>query len=282
MPVRPAETPVVPGDVGTIALMAAHLVRFGPIVLLALLAVSACSSGESDSPSSPPDQTLMGRTFLSTGVEGTPIPGGGPLRLTFKDNRVTADAGCNTHSGTVAAEDRKLVVSSLASTLMACGGDRQGADEWLSGFLNSQPGWQLDGPKLTLKSDNLTVIMLDKKVAQPDKPLRGTTWVVTALLTPEAQIRSQTIDDVKPTLTISPDGKVSGTAGCNTMNGSATGTDPDLSFQVATTRMLCAPEVMEVEQAVLKALDGKANATVDADTLTIKNENGNGLVLHAQ
>ncbi|MFI6217994.1 META domain-containing protein [Nocardia brasiliensis] len=262
--------------------MAANLVRFGPIVLLAVLAINACSSGDSNSPANPPDQTLMGRTFVSTGVEGSPIPGGGPLRLTFKDNRVSADAGCNTHSGAVALAEQKLVVSSLASTLMACGGDRQGADEWLSGLLNSQPAWQLDGPKLTLKSDNLTVTMLDKKVAEPDKPLRGTTWIVTALLTPEAQIRSQAIDDVKPTLTIATDGKVSGTAGCNTMNGSATGTDPELTFRIATTRMACAPEVMEVEQAVLKALDGKATATVDANALTIKNENGNGLVLHAQ
>ncbi|WP_378731617.1 META domain-containing protein [Nocardia brasiliensis] len=260
--------------------MSAKFVRFGPIILLALLAVTACSSDDSNSSST--EQTPMGRTFVSTGVEGAPIPGGGPLTLTFKDGRVSADAGCNSHSGSVELDDHKVHVSGLASTLMACPGDRQGADEWLSALLNSEPSWQLDGAKLTLKSDKLTVSMLDKKVAQPDKPIKGTTWIVTALITPDAQIRSQTLDEVKPTLTIADDGSVSGSAGCNRMTGKATGSDAELTFQVGTTKMMCAPEVMEVEQAVLKALDGKTTATVDADTLTLRNANGSGLTLHAE
>ncbi|MFF3223612.1 META domain-containing protein [Nocardia suismassiliense] len=260
--------------------MAANFVRFGPIVALALLAVTACSSGDSDS--KPAESGLVGRTFLSTEVEGAPIPGGGPLTLTFKDDRIAADAGCNSHSGVVALDDHKLHVSGLASTLMACPGDREGADEWLSGLLNSDPTWQLDGAKLTVKNDNLTVRLLDKKVAKPDKPIKGTTWIVTALITPDAQMRSQTIDEVKPTLTIAEDGNVSGSAGCNRMTGRATGPDTELTFQVGTTKMLCSPEVMEVEQAVLKVLDGKTTATVDADVLTLRNANGNGLTLHAE
>ncbi|MEV6559112.1 META domain-containing protein [Nocardia sp. NPDC051756] len=260
--------------------MSANFVRFGPVALLALLAVSACSSGDSKSPSTTPD--LAGHTFLSTGVEGTPIPGGGPLTLTFKDDRIAADAGCNSYSGAVTLDDHKLRVSGLASTLMGCTGDRQGADEWLNGLLNSDPSWQLDGAKLTLKSDNLTVTLLDKKVAVPDKPIKGTTWIVTALITTDAQIRSQTIDEVKPTLTIADDGSVTGTAGCNRMTGRATGSDAELTFQIATTKMLCPVEVMDVEQSVLKALDGKTTATVDANTLTLRNANGNGLTLRAE
>ncbi|WP_433655880.1 META domain-containing protein [Nocardia sp. CA-128927] len=260
--------------------MSANFVRFGPVALLALLAVTACGSGDSKSNTTTPN--LAGRTFLSTAVDGTPIPGGGPLTITFKEDRIAADAGCNSYSGAVAFDDHKLHVTGLASTLMACTGDRAGADEWLSGLLNSDPAWQLDDTKLTLKSDNLTVTMLDKKVVKPDKPIKGTTWIVTALITPDAQIRSQTLDEVKPTLTIADDGTVTGTAGCNRMTGRATGPDAELTFQIATTKMLCPAEVMEVEQSVLKALDGKTTATVDADTLTLRNANGSGLTLHAE
>ncbi|MFI6998559.1 META domain-containing protein [Nocardia sp. NPDC050175] len=260
--------------------MSATFLRFGPVALLALLAVTACSSGDSDSNSTAP--TLAGRTFLSIAVDGAPIPGGGPLTLSFKDDRIAADAGCNSYSGAVALDNNKLHVTGLAGTLMACAGDHAGADEWLNGLLTSDPTWQLDDTKLTLKNDKLTVTMQDKKVANPDRPIKGRTWIVTALITPDAQIRSQTIDEVKPTLTISEDGTVSGTAGCNRMTGHATGPDTDLTFQIATTKMLCSPEVMEVEQAVLKALDGKTTATVDADTLTLRNTNGNGLTLRAE
>lgn len=46
--------------------------------------------------------------------------------------------------------------------------------------------------------------------------------------------------------------------------------------------MMCSPEVMEVERAVLATLDGTAQATVDADTLTLRNPNGHGLTLRAR
>ncbi|MEU7146256.1 META domain-containing protein [Nocardia sp. NPDC046473] len=260
--------------------MSATFVRFGSVALLGLLAVTACSSGDTNTNTTAPG--LAGRTFLSTAVDGAPIPGGGPLTLSFKDDRIAADAGCNSFSGAVALDNNKLHVTGLAGTLMACAGDHAGADEWLNGLLTSDPTWQLDDTKLTLKNDKLTVTMQDKKVANPDRPIKGRTWIVTALITPDAQIRSQTIDEVKPTLTIADDGAVSGTAGCNRMTGHATGPDIDLTFQIATTKMLCSPEVMEVEQAVLKALDGKTTATVDADTLTLRNLNGNGLTLRAE
>ena len=192
--------------------MSALFLRFGPIVLLALSAIAGCSSG--DSSSNADKSTPVGRTFVSTRVEGTPIPGGGPLTLTFT-------------------------------------------------------------------GDKLTVTLLDKKVAQPDKPIKGTTWVVTGLITPDAQIRSRTIDEAKPTLTIADDGAVSGTAGCNRMGGKADVAAADITFHIATTKMLCSPEIMEVEQSVLKALDGKTTATVDAEVLTLRNTNGSGLTLRA-
>ncbi|MEU4340791.1 META domain-containing protein [Nocardia sp. NPDC023852] len=260
--------------------MAAHFARLGPAVLLALGAVAACASGSPGKSSDEPSP--IGRTFLSTGIEGTPIPGGGPLTVSFTDGRISADAGCNKYTGAVTLDDHIMRVSGLASTLMACGGGRHGADEWLSGLLNSDPSWRLDDAKLTLHSDDRTVTMIDKKVARPDKPVRGTPWLVTALITPDAQIRSQTIDETKPALTIAEDGGVSGGAGCNRMTGSADVSGSEITFRIATTKMLCTPEVMEVEQAVLKALDGKTTATVDADTLTLRNENGSGLMLHAQ
>ncbi|WP_069165148.1 META domain-containing protein [Nocardia altamirensis] len=274
--------------------MSVKLVWFGPVVLLALLGVAACSDGDSGSKSTTTSTTVsgmpipgggpvpMGRTFISTKVDGTPIPGGGPLTITFKDGRIGADAGCNSHGGAVTFDNNKLTVSGLSSTLMACADDRQGADGWLSGLLDAKPTWQVDGDMLTLQGNNVTVTLQDKKVAQPDKPIKGTTWIVTGLITPDAQIRSQAIDDVKPTLTIAEDGAVSGSAGCNRMIGTATGAGADLTFQIGTTKMLCGPEVMEVEQAVLKALDGKVTATVDANVLTLRNANGSGLTLRAE
>ncbi|WP_198037048.1 META domain-containing protein [Nocardia sp. BMG51109] len=251
-------------------------------VLVALGLAAACSSGADDEPARPAP-TPMGRTFVSTEVEGTPIPGGGPLELRFADGRVSATSGCNTSSGPVAFEGDVLRVSGLASTLMACPDERAGADDWQNRLLQSGPRWKLSGDTLTLTGSTATVTLLDKKAARPDRSLTGTTWVVTALLRPEGQVRSRALDEARPTLTIAPDGQVSGSAGCNRMTGHADIAGAEATFRIATTRMACPPEVMEVERQVLEALDGKTSATVDADTLTLRNAaDDTGLILHAQ
>ncbi|BDT99027.1 META domain-containing protein [Nocardia sputorum] len=260
--------------------MAALFARSAPLVLVALCAIAACSRGEPDRGGGEP--TPVGRTFLSTDVEGAPIPGGGPLTISFTEDRVAADAGCNKFTGAVSLDDQVLRVSGLATTLMACEDERHGADEWLSGLLNSRPSWRLEGSRLTLRSPDRTVTLLDKKVARPDKPVNGTAWQVTALITDNSSIRSRALDEAQPTLTIAEDGSVSGSTGCNRLTGSAEVSGTQITFRIATTKMLCSPEVMEVEQSMLKAMDGKTTATVDAETLTLRNDNGAGLVLHAQ
>ncbi|KAF0847401.1 META domain-containing protein [Nocardia caishijiensis] len=256
-----------------------------PLRLAALcalaVAASACSSG--DSGDQPPKPTPMGHTYLSTRVEGGAIPGGGPMTLTFDDGRITANSGCNTSGGAVDLSDNVLRVSRLAGTLMGCPGERGQADAWQTTFLEAGPTWRLDGDDLTLTGADVTVHLTDKKIVTPDRSLTGTTWIATTLITPDAKIRSAALDEAKPTLTISDDGTVSGTTGCNRLTGTAQlGPGGQVSFDVATTKMMCAPEVMDVERHVLGVLDGHTDSTIDADTLTLRNTDGTGLELRAQ
>ncbi|MQY21024.1 hypothetical protein NRB20_41330 [Nocardia sp. RB20] len=225
----------------------------------------------------------MGHTYISTGVQGTPIPGGGPLTLTFEDGRVSADSGCNSSSGAVTLDGSVLRVSQLATTMMACVGDKSGADGWQTALLQSAPKWSLSGSTLTLTGHDVTVTLRDKRVVRPDLPLTGTAWVVTTLLRKEGQVRSQALDAARPTLTISPSGQVTGSAGCNRMTGAADIAGSEVTFHLGTTRMMCAQDVMQVEQQVLEALDGTTEATVDSDALTIRNRaNGAGLILRSE
>ncbi|MEV2220902.1 META domain-containing protein [Nocardia vinacea] len=263
--------------------MSATTVRVGILLAMAAGLVAGCSGD--DEKDTKPAGSPMGRTFVSTGVEGQQIPGGGPMTLTFADGKISANSGCNTADGTVDLTDGILHIGTLSSTLMACPDERSQADSWQDKVLTSLPKWRVDDSTLTLTGKETTVTLLDKKVAQPDKPLIGTIWIVSALMTPDAQIRSQTLDDMKPTLTIAADGGVAGSAGCNRMTGHATASPtangPDVTFQIGTTKMACAPEIMEVERAVLMALDGKTTATIDADSLILRNTNGFGLTLRA-
>lgn len=262
---------------GTIARMPA-LLRLVPVLVAAGLA-AACSGRATTGPGPTP----MGHTYISTAVTGTQIPGGGPLTLTFADGRVSADSGCNTSTGPVSFDGSVLRVSGMASTMMACAAAKSGADAWQTGLLQSAPTWKLSGSTLTLSGNGTRVTLTDKQVLRPDLPLTRTTWVVTTLLRPSGQVRSQTLETALPTLTIAPDGQVFGSAGCNRMTGTAQIDGSQVTFQLGTTRMVCAPDVMDVERQVLEALNGATEATVDSDTLTIRNSSNNtGLVLRAE
>ncbi len=264
----------------TIGFMRTTLRRLAALAILGT-AVAGCGSAEKE----PSDDTAtpMGHTYISTEVVGDEIPGGGPMTLAFTDGRISASSGCNSAGGTVDLRNHVLKTSPLAGTLMACPGERARADAWQADFLESEPTWRLDGDRLTLTGKSVTVHLTDKKIVSPDKPLTGTTWVVTTMLTPDAQVRSTALDQASPTLTIGEGGTVNGTAGCNRMTGTAgVGPGDAVNFSVGTTKMMCPPDVMEVEQNVLRALDGRTTATIDADTLTLRNDNGYGLILRAQ
>ncbi len=157
------------------------------------------------------------------------------------------------------------------------------SDAWTTTLLTSAPTWSLDGDTLTLTSDDATVTLQDKKIVTPDRPLQGTTWTVTSLISPDAISTSLALETSAPELTIAADGSVSGTTGCNRMTGSAQVSDTTVTFTpMATTRMACPEENMDIERQILAVLDGEVSYTVDADTLTLRKPDNTGLILTAQ
>lgn len=260
-----------------------RLIRTAVLAALATATLAGCSNASSAAPE-PPQADLLGRTFVSTSVEGTPIPGGGPLMVSFvAPDRIAGTAGCNRATGTADFSNGTITTGPMATTMMACPGERGGSDAWLTGFFEANPAWALDGDTLRLRTADSTVTLLDRKVAQPDRPLTGTTWVVDSTISPTAVTSSRAIEESSPTLQIASDGSVTGSTGCNTFTGTAQISGDTVTFgPLATTRMACAADVAEVERAVLTALDGSTTATVDSDRLRLMNANGNGLGLHAQ
>ncbi|MEV0669733.1 META domain-containing protein [Mycobacterium sp. NPDC050441] len=253
-----------------------RLISLTPFAIAVLAFVGCSDNAAAD------DADLNGRTFVSVQVEGDQIPGGGPLTVGFDGSRISTFAGCNHGSGTANLSEGRITTQ-LAMTMMACPPPVGDADAWVSKFFEAKPTWSLSGDDLTLRTDAATVTLRDKKVADPDRPLTGTTWQVTSLVSAQAVSTSVALEQSKPTLTIADDGAVSGSTGCNRITGHATVSGSSVEFgPLATTRMACPPEVNEIEQAVLRVLKGTVQTTIDADRLKLSGADGNGLVLRAQ
>lgn len=217
-------------------------------------------------------------------IDGDQIPGGGPLVVGFDNGRISAYAGCNHGSGPVDLAD-SVLVTQLAITMMACPPPAGDADGWMVDFLQARPRWTLTGDTLTLTSGATTVTLRDKQAVTPDRSLTGTTWLVTSLISPQSIVSSLALEQARPTLTIAADGTVTGWTGCNRITGRADLADAPGAVEfgpLAVTRMACPDGLGEVEQAVLRALNGPVRTTIDADELQLKRDDGYGLALRAQ
>ncbi|MEO8462504.1 MAG: META domain-containing protein [Chloroflexota bacterium] len=257
-----------------------------PILALAAIAcitAAACSSAGpgAASPSAPTNLTdpaaLDGRVFLSTKVDGPALVAGSVIRLAFAGGNISVQAGCNSMSGTYRIDGDRLVVGALATTEMACESALMEQDRWVANLLSAAT-ISLSGDSLTLALSGVRLTLLDREVADPDRPLIGTHWLLDGIVAGEAV--SSVPVGVQASLSFS-DRRVDVMAGCNAGGGAVEISASELDFgAIALTRKGCEPDVMAVEQAVSAALVGKVSYKIEADVLTIDAE-GQGLILRA-
>lgn len=229
---------------------------------------------------------LDGRTFLSTSVTPNDLVPGSQIRLSFDDGSLTAQAGCNSMGARVRVDGGRLVVTEpMFMTEMACDEPLMAQDEWLAELLGSGPELTSDADTLTLRAADGTVIELaDREVADPDRPLTGTTWRLDGIIqgTGGDGTVSSVPDGVTSTLLITDDGQVWVNAGCNSAGGKVEVSDEVLQLgQIAMTRIGCTGDRMRVEAAVLVvAHEGDVSYTIEASTLTLLRGN-HGLIYRA-
>lgn len=265
------------------------------LVSLALvLAAGACGreripqAGAADSTSTSTGGEPWGKAFLSTSVteNGRPrqLVDGTRITLTFVDDghRLGAQAGCNQMGGPASFRGGRLVVGDMATTEMGCDPPRHAQDEWLARFLTSKPSWARSGTTLTLEGGTVRIVLEDREVANPDRPLRGTKWVVDTLV--ERDAASSVPAGVEAHLTVEADQRFRGNTGCNGMGGNSVVNEEQSTIafsEVITTKMACDDDRMRVERAVLATLDGEVRYQIDADVLRLDAPGGHGLRLRA-
>lgn len=238
--------------------------------LAALVGLPACGDDTAEPASSSPGSAadLDGREFLSTGSAGFELVAGTVVRLSFDGSAVSASAGCNQMSGTYTADGDVLRVGSLSMTEMGCDQPLMDQDTRLAAFLTGAPSFTLSGDDLVLTSGAASITFLDREVADPDRPLEGTRWVVDTIFAGDSA--STTPIGVTATITI-----VAGTAtveaGCNTGSATVDIGDGTLTLGPLTlTKMACDEPAMTMEDAVVATLDsGQVTFSIESARLTL-------------
>ncbi|HLA16924.1 MAG TPA: META domain-containing protein [Candidatus Limnocylindrales bacterium] len=241
--------------------------RFLPTALALGLLTLACAA-------TAPGGSLDGREFLSTSVtEGGVIRQlvpGTRISLRFDDDQIGASAGCNIMGGTYRLDGGRLLVEGGAMTEMGCDEARSAQDNWLFGFLGSDPAARLTGNELVLTSGGTVVTLLDREVAVPDLPLVGPIWTVESIVAGDAV--SSVPQGVVANVTFTHDGRFTVATGCNTGGGDVVVGGDTLQFgDVALTEMACQGDAAAMEAAVLAVLSADpVGYSIDADLLDLR------------
>ena len=241
------------------------MMTVGRMLLPVLVLLSACAQT--------PGATLEGRTFLSTSVtkDGVerPLVATTRIRLTLADGRLGASAGCNIYGADYSISDGRLVARGGSMTEMGCDEERSAQDEWLFGFLGSNPTITFDSDGLVLTHDGTVITLLDREIADPDLALVGTTWTVVSII--DGDTVSSFPADVVATLQFHADGTVAVNTGCNSGGGTYTLGGATIRFVgVALTERFCEGPARQMEAAVTPILQAASvSHQIEARNLTL-------------
>ncbi|MQA62226.1 MAG: META domain-containing protein [Actinophytocola sp.] len=253
------------------------------ITVLVLTAVGAGGCARNAGDVQPAAGLPADRTFLSTSVtedgKDRPLVRGTRIRLTIDNERLSVDAGCNSLSGNARLDGDRLVVDNMGGTEMGCEPELADQDSWLSGFLTGGPSWRLEGDTLRLTMGGTTIELLDRPVADPDRPLRETNWQLDTLV--DGETASSLPGEAKAHITFGENGRATGNAGCNDFSAQFEEAGEEITFSaVTTTRKSCGGTRDEVEQAVLAVLEASPTYEIVAGRLRLAAPSGNELGFH--
>src|SRR5690606_28994967 len=144
----------------------------------------------------------------------------------------------------------QLVVDNVGGTEMGCDSERHEQDEWLAAFLQGRPTLALEGETLTLDDGTDTIVLVDREIADPDRPLEGTEWVVNSIVDGDAVSSVPGAPDVEAWLRFE-DGRMEGFDGCNSFGGDAEVGERSVAVQnVVSTLIGCIGDKGQLADAV--------------------------------
>jgi heat shock protein HslJ len=218
--------------------------------------------------------TLENVTWRLTELPGQTLPAAqdrNAVTVSFEAGRVHGFAGCNQFMGSYTLDGERLVLSTLAGTMMACPEPAMSVENHFLRSFSGALNVAVAGNTLILTPANGGQALQFERAAPPR--LEGVLWDVTgynngrqAVVSPKTGTR----------LTLMfQDGEVSGSSGCNRFHGQFTVEGNALKIRpLATTRMACEDEVMTQEQAFLRALESATTWAIVRGMLDVHRADG--------
>lgn len=193
-----------------------------------------------------------------------------PVTLRFESGRLSGFSGCNSFSGSYRLDGDRLNIGPVASTQMACPEPGASVEQAFHAGLAGTLLYQIEGEALSLTSDSGATLRFQQ---EPPPRLAGINWKVTNFNNDRHAVVGVLGES---TLTASfEDGRVSGSAGCNTFQGAYATEGSQIKVgPLATTRRACDEALMTQEREFLAALASAVTWSIDGNMLDMHRADG--------
>lgn len=219
--------------------------------------------------------SLVGTTWQWQGTrsgDGSTVVVADPTRYSIEiqpAGMLAIRADCNSVLGSYTVSGSQLRIELGPSTLVGCPPDSQ-ADQFLAD-LSQVASYSVDGSTLQLGLSAGGQMTFGQGVGQT---LVGPTWELTGYNNGRNAVQS-VLAGTTSTATFGADGRINGSAGCNTYMGPYQSDGQSLTIgPLATTRMLCAQPVMDQETAFLAALGKATHYQFESGRLVLRDASG--------
>ncbi len=200
------------------------------------------------------------------------VPAGVEATARFEEGRVGGSGGCNRYGAGYTLAGESLTITPGPMTMMACPEPQMTVEQLFMAALAATSSYQIDGDQLALlDASGQTVATF---VVQVPASLTGVEWVALNYNNGREAVVSLLLD-TEITAMFGEDGRLTGSAGCNnymtgyTVDGNTISIEP-----AATTRKMCADDVMQQESAYLAALLMAETFDIQGDRLELRTADG--------
>lgn len=255
-------------------------------VALISVTIASCAGGSAGGEA---ERIDLSGDYLSSPLSSFTLVPDTAVRMNFEDNRMSVSAGCNTMFGQFQLDDSQLRVSPLASTMIGCPEALSDQDRRLDEFLTGGPIVSASDDGFTLTdTDETTLVMVTREVADPDRPLTGVNWRLESITQADAVVSAVGFDSVAVTFgpetvqvtTPCADGQADYTV---LEDGNLTTGELSLVPSAQPDPQICGPAsgVVEAESALVELFGGTVEVANDASTVSLTG-NGVTVTLRAQ
>jgi heat shock protein HslJ len=203
-----------------------------------------------------------------------------PITLDVTGDRASGRSACNSYSGRVQAKADAVTFDGLGGTEMAC--MPASVMDLEQAYLTALQGVDRavrDGDRLTLTGPDVE-LSFRAGPAVPDADLVGTDWRLDMVVDGDT---ASSISDRPATLLLGPNGRLTGSTGCNDFGATWQATGDDIAVDdFAITLVACSGDLGRQDAAVTAALRDGFTATITGDALTVAGASGHGLVYRAR